>query len=349
MTQTLAIFVDAYRNLNSRKLFWITLALSGLIVGSFACLGINERGIKFLIWQFDNLQFNSKTIPPATLYKTIFVTPGISIWLSWLATILALVSTAGIFPDLISQGAVDLFVSKPISRLRLFLTEYAAGLLFVTLQVVIFSLASVLVIGLRGVAWEPGLFIAVPLVVCFFSYLYAVCVLLGVVTRSTVAAVLLTLLFWFFTFSVSAAEQTVMMFEIAEKHNVSLTDPTQAPRLSTPPGAHSPSAPKTAPPAKTANSGVSVLTTVRKIMHGVNTVLPKTGETIGLLERWLVRLAHLPEQPPRGERERAIFESQQEIVQALQQRSPWWIVGTSLGFELVVLTLAAWVFCRRDF
>ena len=34
---------------------------------------------------------------------------------------------------------------------------------------------------------------AVPLVVCFFSYLFSVCVLLGVWTRSTVAAILLTI------------------------------------------------------------------------------------------------------------------------------------------------------------
>jgi len=28
--QTLAIFLDAYRELNSRKLFWMTMLLSGL-------------------------------------------------------------------------------------------------------------------------------------------------------------------------------------------------------------------------------------------------------------------------------------------------------------------------------
>ena len=113
-----------------------------------------------------------------------FVTPGISIWLSWAATILALVSTAGIFSDL-DQPGVRLTCSCPdrSAGCGCFLTGVlVAGLLFVTLQVVVFCLASFLVIGLRGGAWEPGLFIAVPLVVCFFSYLYAVCVLLGVVT-----------------------------------------------------------------------------------------------------------------------------------------------------------------------
>ena len=172
MTQTWAIFLEAYRNLNSKKLFWLVLILSALVVVAFACLGINESGLKIAFWQIDNNVLNTKQMPPDQFYKTIFVQIGIGIWLAWLATILAIISTSGIFPDLLTSGSIDLFVSKPISRLRLFITEYAAGLLFVALQVTIFSAACFLVIGLRGGVWEPGLFLAVPIMVCFFSYLY---------------------------------------------------------------------------------------------------------------------------------------------------------------------------------
>ena len=119
MTQTLAIFVDAYRNLNSKKLFWIVLGISGLVVLAFACVGVNEGGLKLFAWQIDNELFNAKTTPPSVFYKMIFAGLGIGVWLSWIATILALISTAGIFPDLITSGSVDLLVSKPISRLRL--------------------------------------------------------------------------------------------------------------------------------------------------------------------------------------------------------------------------------------
>ena len=31
MTQTCAIFLEAYRSLNSKKLFWMVLVLSGLV------------------------------------------------------------------------------------------------------------------------------------------------------------------------------------------------------------------------------------------------------------------------------------------------------------------------------
>jgi len=221
MSQTIAIFIDAYRSINSQKLFWVGLVISGLVVAVFACVAVNPQGIKLLFWQIDSPWFNSTTTPPALFYKQIFVGVGIDMWLSFLAAVLALISTAGIFPRLIEGGAIDLFVSKPIGRLRLFTTEYVAGLLFVTLQVGIFSVASLLVIGLRGGVWEPGLLIAVPLVVCFFSYLFSVCVLLGVLTRSTVAALLLTLLFWCFVVMTAKAELTVMTFQAMERHGVS--------------------------------------------------------------------------------------------------------------------------------
>ena len=35
--------------------------------------------------------------------------------------------------------------------------------------------------------------------------------------------------------------------------------------------------------------------------------------------------------------------------EALNQRPLWWIIGTSLGFEAVILGIACWIFCRRDF
>ncbi len=41
MIQTLALLNAAYRELNARKLFWVTMGLSLLIVAAFAAVGIN--------------------------------------------------------------------------------------------------------------------------------------------------------------------------------------------------------------------------------------------------------------------------------------------------------------------
>ena len=53
MIQTLALLHAAYRELNARKLFWITLGLSGLVIAAMASIGLNEQGLSVLWWQFD--------------------------------------------------------------------------------------------------------------------------------------------------------------------------------------------------------------------------------------------------------------------------------------------------------
>jgi ABC-type transport system involved in multi-copper enzyme maturation permease subunit len=350
-----------------------------LVVVAVACIGINEKGLKIAFWQLDNNVFNTKQTPPEQFYKMIFTYVGISIWLSWLATILAVISTAGIFPDLLTSGSIDLFVSKPISRLRLFITEYAAGLLFVALQVTVFSAACFLVIGLRGGVWEPGLFLAVPILVCFFSYLFSVSTLLGVVTRSTVAALLLTLLFWFFVWAVGTTESSLLMFKTMHERGVdfasvqaeanankqktadkpkTLDTPERpaeaqpADKPKTPDILERPAEAQPADKSKTDAAGDSngsrALDIAHRIVYGVKTVLPKTTETIALLERSLMRFAKLPQQP-QGPQTEKMQAAQLEFVEIIHGRSIAWIVGTSLGFEVVVLFLAAVFFCRRDY
>ena len=211
--KTWALFVDAYRELNSKKLFWITLILSGLVVAVFGAIGLRPNGIGFLWFTIPSDLVNSELVDAATFYKSMFTGFGVRFWLSILATVLALVTTAGMIPDFISGGSIELMLSKPVSRTRLYLTKFATGLLFVGLQVAIFSVASMLVIGIRGGVWEPGILLSIPIVVLFYSYLFCVCTLRGLITRSTLASLLLTVLLWFILFLLNTADETLLIIK----------------------------------------------------------------------------------------------------------------------------------------
>lgn len=389
-TQTKALFVDAYRELNARKLFWITMALNLLAVALFAGLGINDRGPSFLHWTFDNEFLNTGLISKELFYKLQFTTWGIPMWLSWVAVILALISTAGMFPDLISGGVIETMLSKPISRTRLFLTKYLVGLLFVTMQVAVFSVGCFLVIWVRGGAVEPALFLAIPIVVVFFSYLFAVCALLGLVTRSTIAALLLTIVFWFLLFVVNTTES--MMIGQREGSIVRLEDTTknienqrvfsdrrlaQLDAAGTPP-VDADGQPVTDPEARRlavnpalqmsldrharAEQAVKTWTPWAARATALKWVLPKTQETIGLLERNLISPEEMRKltaestgfTPPEEEEEfsgpaMADPRVQARVMEILRARSIAWILGTSLAFEAVVLLVCTVIFRRRDF
>lgn len=389
MTQTLAIFHDAYRELNARKLFWIVMIISGLVIAIFASLGINKEGITFISWTMPSF-INTNLLTPSLFYKEfLFEAWGIKIWLSWIATILALVSTAGLIPEFISSGSIELSLSKPIGRFRLFITKYLAGLMFVVLQVAVFSLGAFLVIGIRGKVWEPRLFLAIPIVVAMFSYLYSICVFLGVLTRSTIASLLLTLLAWFFLFILNVADVGVILQRVTDieiqrdriTQRISAIEASPAPVV--PPKPEGEAADKT--PADTGGksesdkiystpavptdleSQKSQLAAVEKnlkdwqlasrIAVGVKTLFPKTSETKDLLGRTLKTQAEIDKQKEleRNMPSDSIFgnrdqrEMGKRLEEKLRGRTVGWVLGTSLAFEALVLLLAGWIFCRRDF
>ena len=79
---------------------------------------------------------------------------------------------------------------------------------------------------------------------------------------------------------------------------------------------------------------------MQRLAIRVKTFLPKTSETIELLQRVTLPVEAMPG---------AEDEVQEELLRELRSRPALWVVGTSLGFEAVVLALGAWVFCRRDY
>lgn len=367
------MLVDAYRELNAKKLFWVTLALSGVLVLVFALLDLQGRSVTFAGFQLDLPLDFDRTL----FFKVMFTQFGIGVWLTWAATILALISTAGIIPDLVSSGTVEMLVSKPISRVRLLLTKFTFGLLFVALQVSVFSVGCFLVFGLKGVFWEPRILLAVPIVVVFYSYLFCFCVLMGLIMRSTVSALLITLLFWLMLFIVNATETGLLTAKGMSQAQVDQLEP-QVERMEATtiaqleqqggevPAAGDTEALDRANPVlasrrrrlATAEEELAAWTMWSDRVGIAKTILPKTAETIGLLERSMIDMSELEAlqgdgsdwRPPDADETYVSPEEGARAAEAaLRERGTWWVVGTSLIFEGVVLAVSCWRFAKRDF
>lgn len=375
MNQTLALLHDAYRELNAKRMFWIVLVISGLVVLAFLMIGVTNDPHAYA--QHITLMGIRTPLPAllsrAAMFKLAFTTLGIKLWLTWVAMILAIISTSSMFPDLMTGGSIDLYLCKPISRLRLFLTKYAAGLLFVVLQVTVFSGASFVVIGWRGGSWEPRLFLAVPLVVATFSYLWCLSVLLGVLTRSTLTAALLTMIAWMLIAGIDQAETMLLLVntharQVVAGHDIRLkTTESQAKSARASLAATQPTTQETdhvqnledrwrrvqaerEVDAKTLKN----VSTIYTFAYRLKTMLPKTRETNELLDRSLLSRDELHElDDSRDQRRRGPAWTAPEVfaeaTATIRARSLGWIIGTSLLFEGVVMAFAARSFCRRDF
>jgi hypothetical protein len=319
---------------------------------------------------------------PHLFYKYAFAVIGVPFWLTWAAAVLALISTASIFPDFVSSGSIELLLSRPLGRLRLYFTKYFSGLLFVALQVVVFSAASFVVIAIRGQSLEWGVFLAVPIVVLFFSYLFCVLAVVGQLTRSTVAALLVTILFWVTLFSLKATEHFLLvqreryaldvedlerMLSLQEeraqhamddhadgKTDIGLDEGSEPEQLT--PEQANPFIVGTRHRLEAARTKAETWARWHGRIMLPRTILPKTQETIALLEHGLISKDEdlLLEVSGRsaGSGGRTAMDDPRvtsRVQHEVRKRSRLWIIGTSLLFEAVVLAFGAWRFCRRDF
>lgn len=329
MSQFIVVFTDALRLLRAKVLFWVTLGISVLVALIYLSIGFTETGVSlfFGATSFDNDLIREGSPFAEMFYLGIFSMFIVNIWLSWVAIILALITCAPVFPSFMDEGSAGAVLCKPISRLRLFLFKYLAGLLFAFLQTGVFCLIVFFAIRLRVGTWNPSIFWAVPLIVLMFSYLWSVMVTVGVKTKSALASLLAALLFWFAAWISKSAEEWAWM---GGEQGVMLVGGEIVPLSS-----------EDQQRWKERYPMVSI----------AYKLLPKTSDTVNLLQRQIkvkgseeFSLSQLM-----GAMSGAGTERDEEAEEALRRHSPTFIIGTSLGFEVVILAFGAWMFWRRDF
>ncbi len=104
--------------------------------------------------------------------------------------------TSSIVPQTFEPGAVDLLLSKPISRRWMYLTKFFGGLSF-TFIIAGYLLGGLwLVVGLRHGLWSTQLWACLPVLLFVFAVYYSVSAFAGLVWRNAIVAVVVTIVFW---------------------------------------------------------------------------------------------------------------------------------------------------------
>jgi hypothetical protein len=114
----------------------------------------------------------------------------------------AIVVTSPIIPETFRAGNLHLLLSKPISRTWLFLSKFAGGCIFVTLNLIYVLVGIYLIVGLQFGIWNTGLLGCIPLLLFVYLILYSVSALAGLIWGNAIVSVIATVLFWVFFFAV---------------------------------------------------------------------------------------------------------------------------------------------------
>ncbi|HJT36272.1 MAG TPA: ABC transporter permease [Pirellulales bacterium] len=114
--------------------------------------------------------------------------------------------TASIIPQTYTAGAIDLLLSKPISRSLLFLSKYLGGCMFILINAGYLVVGLWLIAGLRWGQWSNKLLISIPVFLFVFAIYYAVSALAGAIWRNAIVCVVMTVLLWAACFVVGQAK-----------------------------------------------------------------------------------------------------------------------------------------------
>jgi hypothetical protein len=238
----------------------------------------------------------------------------------WVAVLLGVVVTAAFVPNMLRKGTVDLLLAKPVVRANLLVFKYLGGLTFLFLNALVAVAGVWLVVGLRAGIWPVSFLLCTLVLTFFFAILYAVSVLFGVLTRSTVVSILMTCFVWFVLWVVGLLDDWA----------------NPAPAASPRPAGITRSAPA-ADPSEAASSRFEAPRWLATTVGAVHAVLPRTGD-LGRLTTQLLS-------------EELLSESERRQRQLDREPPFTWVESLTVSgaFIAVMLGLACWRFTTKDY
>jgi len=314
--QIWALIVDSFREAIDRKIFWIMILVSVIVAGAMACIGFNDKGFDILLgtWQYESEYWAAGSEQARARIASVVVRGIVALTIGWVGIILTLIATASTFPSLMQPGAIDIIVSKPISRTMIFLGKYVGAMVFILVQAVIFVGLTFLVVGLRWRYWLWGYLWVIPLMVLLFSYVFCFSALFAVITRRAMTALLLALIAWV---AIVVPQRAYSVFLVAGPD----LDPDQ--------------------------HWQRLFGTVRYVLPKTQDILVIASKAVGAAPETEVLAGAV--QPKSNDDRARMHEAQQaeeKIEDAVDVAES---IGTSLASEAVVVMLAIWLFKRKDF
>jgi hypothetical protein len=131
--------------------------------------------------------------------------------------------TAPMVPRTFEAGAVDLLMSKPVSRSLLFISKFIGGCAFILLNAGYFILGLWLIVGLRFDIWSSKLLLCIPIFLFLFSVYYCVSTLAGVWWKNAIVSVVVTIIFWLVCFVIGTSKTVIEQFFLHPQRIVKLT------------------------------------------------------------------------------------------------------------------------------
>ncbi|MFP5246469.1 MAG: ABC transporter permease [Thermoanaerobaculia bacterium] len=132
---------------------------------------------------------------------------GFSGFLYVFCTFLAIFATAHLVPRMQEKGTIDLYLARPVGRVRLLLSRYVAGLLLAGSNVVYLMGSIWLIVTWKTGVAHPKFLLAGSIIFLVIAVLLAFAFLVGVFTSSTAVSIMATYAVFFFGLMLAGHDQ----------------------------------------------------------------------------------------------------------------------------------------------
>ena len=123
---------------------------------------------------------------------------GFSAILYFICTFLAIFATAHLVPRMQEKGTIDLYLSRPVGRVKLLLARYVAGLVLAGSNVIYLMGSIWLIVWWKTGVAHPRFLLASTIIMLVIAVLLAFAFVVGVVTSSTAVSIMTTYGIFFF-------------------------------------------------------------------------------------------------------------------------------------------------------
>jgi hypothetical protein len=173
------------------------LLLDGALAGQMSSVAPPKQYLTYLVGEVE------MDLPPQAMHTV--VKSLVYVLLKWfvgaIGILASIIFTASMIPQMFEPGAIDLLLSKPVSRSALFLTRFLGGCAFILLNAALMIGGLWLILWLRHDIWQPRILLAIPIFLLAFSIYFSISAYVGVKWRNPILAIALALVAWVGTFT----------------------------------------------------------------------------------------------------------------------------------------------------
>lgn len=189
--QLFAIIEDTFREAISRKVFLFFFGISSLVILLFL-LFFSLSSVEGMIGMM-NLSEDKNSIRSIIIGIQVFIIGPLYAG----GLFLSIFSASSFIPNMLEKGAIDLLLSKPISRATLLLGKFLGGTLIVFLNIAYLVSAIWLMISLKFEIWNIEFLYTIVLITYIFMIFYILMMFIGILTQSSIFAMIISYLVFF--------------------------------------------------------------------------------------------------------------------------------------------------------